>query len=63
MSKYITHINEIDLLKANAIQCAELIFNVNNIHPAIIRKVEHWQEQQRKNNTIYRCTQEDFQVK
>ena len=59
MEKYITHINGIDLFKANAIQCAELIFNVNNIHPIILQKVKKWQDTQRKNNSIYKCMQEE----
>ena len=49
MEKYITEINGVDLLTANAVQCAYLIFNVENVHPAIIRKVEKWKAEQVKN--------------
>ena len=50
MEKYITEINGVDLLTANAVQCAYLIFNVENVHPAIIRKVEKWRAEQAKNS-------------
>ena len=50
MEKYITEINGVDLLTANTVQCAYLIFNVENVHPAIIRKVEKWKAEQVKNS-------------
>ena len=50
MGKYIIEINGIDLLTANAVQCACLIFNVENVHPAIISKVEKWRAKQTENS-------------
>jgi hypothetical protein len=46
---YVTIINGVDLFEANIIQCAYLIFNVENVQPAIIKKVEQWQQQQINN--------------
>lgn len=47
--KYVTNINGIDLFNVNIVQCAYLIFNVENVHPAIINKVEKWQREQNNN--------------
>ena len=59
MSKYITEIDGVDLFKANAVQCAELIFHVENVHPAIIEKVKQWQDQLAKGRAILKCMQEE----
>jgi hypothetical protein len=59
--KYITHINGVDLSKANAVQCAELI-DINHLelyHPSIVIKVEKLWEQQHKLNSECRCMQEE----
>jgi hypothetical protein len=59
--KYITHINDIELFKANAITCAELI-DINNLsqyHTIIIKKVENLWEQNKRNYSICRCQQEE----
>lgn len=47
--KYVTNINGIDLFNTNTVQCSYLIFNVENVHPAIISKVEKWQREQNNN--------------
>jgi len=46
---YITVIDGVDLFTANTIQCAYLIANVENVHPAIIKRVEEWQKKQTNN--------------
>jgi hypothetical protein len=48
--EYVTVINNVDLFKANTVQCAYLIYNVDNVHPAIIKKVEQWQKEQGNNS-------------
>ena len=48
--KYVTVINGVDLFKANTVQCACLIFNIDNVHPAILEKVEEWQQKQMYNS-------------
>jgi len=63
MSKYVTKINGVDLFNANAVQCAELIFHVENVHPAIIKKVEQWQNQLAEGRRIISCMQEDGERK
>jgi hypothetical protein len=47
-TQYINIVDGFDLFLCNAVQCATLIFGIdeNKIHPAILKKVRDWQTKQ-----------------